>query len=130
MTRDIKFRVWDIEFKEMISDDSIMINSKGELYCNYNIGKIKAFPSGTYKIMLFTGLIDKNNKEIYEGDIVSCYHWFDGTQNKPKQKTNILVEIIPDTTISYRVSGGYDGADIYEDIEIIGNIFENGDLLK
>lgn len=35
-----------------------------------------------------------------------------------------------DTTISDKNSGGPDGVDRYEDIEVIGNIFENPELVK
>jgi len=54
--REIKFRAWDKNRKEMCPD---CINSMGNP--NWRAGKI---------FMQFTGLHDKNGKEIYEGDVV------------------------------------------------------------
>ena len=64
MTREIKFRVWDKEKSEMFFVEDIYWAEVDESITNIN-GWNNENP-----LMQFTGLKDKNGKEIYEGDIV------------------------------------------------------------
>ena len=75
----------------------------------------------SYILMQFTGLTDKNGKEIYEGDIVRTTGWPDGDPvywvdgrfcvGQPSNLADFL-------------------GSIAEGCEIIGNIYENPELLK
>jgi|SRR3990167_2599085 len=56
MKRVIKFRAWATDTKEMIPFDQMMIP--------------EWFDDETIIIQQFTGLLDKNGKDIYEGDII------------------------------------------------------------
>ena len=80
----------------------------------------------------FTGIKDKNGKEIYEGDIVKAPYLdpiFGGVVN------NMFVNIV----VGYNKGSfvlEYDGnlrvyiSDLYDNIEVIGNIYDNPELLK
>lgn len=123
MTREIKFRAWDKERKiiEVLNPESV----------GYYLGD-----SPNYKLMQFTGLHDKNGKEIYEGDIVK-FHWFgfNGSETDNDGIGTIVYGNPYDMSFSISSEGNGDflinDTSHYEEpcIEIIGNIYENPELL-
>jgi hypothetical protein len=99
MSREIKFRAWQ-DNKMIVSP----INS------NYGLARFFGFLYEDAPLMQFTGLHDKNGKEIYEGDIVQYAD-----------------EI---RAVEWRgAAWGYSNVMYPHKIEVIGNIFENPDLL-
>ena len=125
MERIIKFRVWDKLAQVFIYPDSgyqghFVLSLKGEFTNLQNgVGKSEVI------VQQFTGLLDKNGKEIYEGDILKCLG-HDGWFDQIGHDYNLVVKhkILPsgDSETSGFVY-------IPKDREIIGNIFENPDLL-
>lgn len=72
----------------------------------------------------YTGLTDKNGKKIFEGDIVKR-HWFDRDCIYRIDYDNGLAAFIGQRDASY-TTFDYDAAEF----EVIGNIYENPELLR
>jgi uncharacterized phage protein (TIGR01671 family) len=119
MNRTIKFRAWDYEDKKMI-------NWHPDFF--YDTSPVTGY-SGSFDmiempLMQYTGLVDNNNKEIYEGDIVNV-NSFGGTPRYEK--------------VAFYTNAGFAGIHPFTDsghhwssknCEIIGNIYENPELLN
>ena len=132
--REIKFRAWDKDNEEMIFQDgdiySFRLDGDGlTVGCvgfqhvneggNYVERKIWEVPEQV--VMQFTGLQDKNGKDIFEGDLVRC------------GGDMVLGIGFEDGAFLARYDGGR--AELYRDFdpkkcEVIGNIYENQELLK
>ena len=123
MNREIKFRAWSKATEKMMDWD--FIKSHG------NLNKLLCL--GHVKVMQFTGLTDKNGKEIYEGDIIRLRTNF--LKNAKKEEPEDYSEHIYTVTFfdgmfalcrGLPFNNGFVTGGV---IEIIGNVFENPELL-
>jgi len=126
--REIKFRVWNEKGEMTYSDDeSILIGLNGSLYLDTAGG---LFDLLNHELMQYTGLKDKNGKEIYEGDVLGGV-WGDGYIGWcDKCKSFEYFDI---THVCYSCVGDVFWSEFLEDEgkhEVIGNIHENPELLE
>lgn len=137
--RTIKFRAWHKEIKEMFQVGQITLEKGVWDYQpdnRKNIGvSIPYQPS--FILMQFTGLHDKNGKEIYEGDIVELSEEgrkLYGTSNELSKKYQ-LVGFKDGAFMTCRNKYLIDEFDTYLWImknyaTVVGNIYENEELLN
>ena len=126
MKQEIKFRMWDKKKKRMYEfyqiPDVLKIASNGEFNL-YDLLSGSIVLRERFILMQFTGLRDKNGKEIYEGDILAY-------PDKRKKKL-FVVEWIP---IAYcEEYGTYAGFRIPEDYKkmvVVGNVYETRDIMS
>ena len=118
MTRLIKFRAWDKEIK-------VMRSWVQERSGNQPLGHF--FTRQDYELMQFTGLLDKNGKEIYEGDI--CKMGWEGHEIiAPMIWNSEKAQFGLDATVDFESPEHI--KDVPTRPEVIGNIYENPELLK
>lgn len=119
-----RFRAWDKETKTM--------NGMAEIYRNRN-QEIELHPRDENIILMqSTGLKDKNGKEIFEGDIIT--NGIDVMSIKRHDTLGFYIDF--KGKIDFIADGAdleefeEDAKEIADIIEIIGNIYENSELLE
>ena len=123
--RTIKFRAWVVDKKEMQVAGSLDFWFRAVAETGIN-------PWGKSIFMQYTGLKDKNGKEIYEGDIGE-HTYYPGEEEMGTTTEKEVVAFAGGQFGLKRgddVIGFWETMDTEDDFEIIGNIYENKDLLK
>ena len=154
LKREIKFRVWRVKKKRMYFIDGT-VNLKFWrggfgifIYSGTEEEFIDIFKEKLI-IMQYIGLKSRNGKEIYEGDIVKLKNWsreYKCPKCEYKKEKDFIGKIVWNNRIvgdeyNYSVAGYYIEYNLKEisidfnencmdDLEIIGNKFENPELLK
>ncbi|MDB5706608.1 MAG: hypothetical protein JWN66_3724 [Sphingomonas bacterium] len=112
MNRVIKFRAWDSANAKMVAQSYLDCHKRG----------FRILESDEFTFMQFTGLLDKNGNEIYEGDVIEFL-----SRRGPVEwdKTGQLAVRFPhESGFNWRIAGHNTS-----DMAVIGNIYENPELL-
>ena len=110
----LKFRAWDKETQAMNGMAEIYRNKKQEIELHPRDGNII--------LMSFTGLVDKNGKDIFEGDIVSIdTDEFDLLVVKYEAGIYWLMD--GEESMEYL-------SDYYNYVTVVGNIYENAEMVR
>jgi len=123
--RKIKFRAWDKQYKKWIKPSILSIRLDGVAT---SLKWEDANSPDQIILMQFTGLHDKSGREIWEGDIIRVSEGYEGDKWVDSWIGKIVF-----TCGSFMVKNEENNkwADIDDsDVEIIGNIYENPELLK
>lgn len=127
----LRFRAWDKEFKEMVQVDALVFDEQ-IIKTTYKNGNVVKEDIKNYVLMQSTGLTDKNDKEIFEGDVIAIevddtgtpinarvfqnskkgilmFHVFEDNEDVP------MVELLEDDSVAFA---------------IIGNIWEHPELAE
>jgi len=125
--REIKFRAWDKKENKMQQVAQILYGHEASNY-PLSVDFFRSVKSRSIKdieLMQYTGLKDKNGVEIYEGDIVMIYDARE-SESFPMFSEKVIFE-----KGKFMTEGEFDlyDTDNYS-YELIGNIFENKELLK
>lgn len=141
--RDLKFRAWDKENKDMTYGVDLQFDSNGKLsflrHNNWqgdgepeeNVNWDGIAPIEEFVLMQYTGLKDKNSKDVYEGDIVKDFYgkilridwadkWARYMLSYDGQWCQYYLEDYHNNKTDY----------LAQSMEVIGNIYENPELLK
>lgn len=144
--REIKFRAWEHTLKEMIEVDDIQFYRGDDI--NIDGIELKPLPRNEQPIMIntrsawriandedvtlmqYTGLHNKNGKEIYEGDVVDIEHpcWTQRCITEFRNGSFIFRQLFGEGKET--IVPGFSFMREKWEVKVIGNIYENPELLK
>jgi len=158
--REIKYKAWLIKEERWANPDDIMIIGDGTVYVRYLPTRTQYEPDVShtlsnqgnkpgFELMQYTGLKDKNGVDIFEGDILkwtipkgtmnpAVSPWFWGG-NRIDEDTTTISQVVYENACFSLLGVGEDegwetmlrgGLNRDEYGEVIGNIWENRDLLN
>lgn len=130
MNKQIKYRFWNKIGRFFEKSDKIAVNKDGDLVLyDYETGewRVVKIEKTCLDVDRFTGIVDKNGKEIYEGDIVK-------TQGDTALSCGTFWTEISPYGVKFKRIAKKSGKEIIIkanalEYELLGNIHENSDLL-
>lgn len=128
--REIKFRVWDTQATGWLVPSCVAVLGSG--YGQYYNGAWRSLDiKDRYQVMQFTGLLDKDGKEIYEGDLL---------QGRYFSRPLVVVYHTESCSFDLQDLSGHHGEHLFDTTgqgdlgynfwEVLGNRFENPELLN
>lgn len=130
-SRVLKFRAWDKKRMVHFTQKPWVCSEYNSICWEVDEEKEKEYLGcldleDDFVLMQFTGLLDKSGKEIYEGDIIN----FDPLKSNYKPFIGVVTYSEFGTRFIGRVEDWGDYQFYGKETEIIGNIYENPELLK
>nr|DAT39091.1 MAG TPA: YopX protein [Caudoviricetes sp.] len=126
-----KFRAWDKMFKEMVQVNALVLDEQ-VVKVTYKNGNVAKEDMKEYELMQSTGLKDKNNQEIFEGDIliVSDEHsWLEVVSYNQEKAMFVTEEINRKYKVPESPLNDLFDTNIFK-FKVLGNIYENPELLE
>ena len=141
--REIKFRAYNKDWKMMaLPEDIISLNVDGVTNCLVDVDFLITTTDGEKHsqlweddpdivLMQYTGLKDKNGVEIYEGDVVKYQKTFPNSGNPITKIYQYEIKWYEDLDIygGSDLLNGVGFRNVHSNLEVIGNIYENPELL-
>lgn len=127
-----KFRAWDEHGHKMFANDELIIwngnvyaNDSKKLTCN----NLKGWSIDDEYLMQSTGIKDKNDKEIFEGDVVRQ------VRTQPTTENEVIIGVVTMIEGAWLIMNDNEQLASYlwsetDENEIIGSIYENPELLE
>ena len=123
--REIKYRMWNKKENKMYKVGQINFDNKRIFMENYNMYICSSYSFEDIEIMQFTGLHDKNGKKIYESDVIEVTRqciWEKGIV--------VFIDGCFFIKVNETLLALYESEPNNYELKVIGNIYENLDLLK
>jgi len=128
MSREYKFRAWDKQEKKMYACAGFC---GGQVIIIQEDGKVLGKKDEDFILMQFTGLLDKNGCEVYENDIVHATLLdYGGVRKEVIEQVEIDEGLLAPFYMRVNYEEDWWKDCLPDGFEVIGNIYENPEILK